>query len=137
MVTYLDRIRGSIGRLWKPPPFRAPGQASVVVAIGLQASGQLTRVTVVRSSGDKAFDESALRAIRQALPFPSPPTDLEDPLEMELRFHATWKGPPLTIQAVQEDRALSGNPSGTGKSGVETERIEERLKVAPENPHPS
>ncbi len=133
MVTYLDRIRGRISRLWKPPPFRGPGQVSVVVAIGIEASGQLTRVTVVRPSGDEAFDVSALQAIRQALPFPSPPTALE----VELRFHATRKGSPSAIQALQEDRGLKGNLAGTGKGEVETERVEERLKVMPENPHPS
>lgn len=137
MVTYLDRIRGRISHLWRPPPFKAPGQMSVVVAIGIGVSGQLTRVTVVRPSGDKAFDASVLQAIRQALPFPSPPADLEDPLEVELRFHATWKGSPLTIQAVQEDHVLKGDPSMTEKGGVETERVEERLKVVPESPQPS
>jgi len=136
-AAYLDRIQGKVAGLWKPPPLSAPGQLSVVVAIRMEGSGQLTWVTVAHSSGDKAFDESALRAIRRAPPFPPLPMDLEDPLQVELRFHASRRGRPLRVQAIQEGRVPKGEPAEIKGGGIETEHIEERLNVAPENPQPS
>ncbi|MBI3988931.1 MAG: TonB C-terminal domain-containing protein [candidate division NC10 bacterium] len=137
MATYLDQMQGKIADLWKPPPLRTPRQLSVVVTIRMEDSGQLTSATVARSSGDKAFDESALRAIRRAPPFPPLPMDLEEPLQVELRFHASRKGRPLRTQAAQENHVSKGESAEINGDRIETERLEERLNVAPEHPHPS
>ena len=51
------------------------GRGQVVIGFGLTATGNLTYVRVVSSSGDNSLDERALAAIRAASPFPPPPAE--------------------------------------------------------------
>ncbi|MGD0073651.1 MAG: cell envelope integrity protein TolA [Candidatus Binataceae bacterium] len=51
---------------------------STQVAFAIGPDGKLTDVKITRSSHDTAFDESVLRAIRRAAPFPAPPDKYRD-----------------------------------------------------------
>ncbi|SMO56000.1 outer membrane transport energization protein TonB [Thalassovita litoralis] len=53
------------------PRVRSPGAAVVVFAVA--QSGQLSSVSLGRSSGSSHLDQAALRLVRQAAPFPAPP----------------------------------------------------------------
>ena len=53
-------------------------EGRVRVAMVILPSGQLDRVSVVRSSGTAELDEAALAAVKRAAPFPPAPKALDD-----------------------------------------------------------
>jgi TonB family protein len=57
---------------------------SVYLAFTIDAEGTLVEVMVKRSSGHSLLDETALRAVKRAAPFPRLPQDLE---QQELNFY--------------------------------------------------
>lgn len=71
-LLYYRTVQERIKKAWS---FAGGGSsdltASVTFAIG--ADGNLTGVKVTQSSQDPAFDDSVIRAIRHAAPFPPPP----------------------------------------------------------------
>jgi protein TonB len=71
-LLYYRTVQERIKKAWS---FAGGGSsdltASVTFAIG--TDGQLTGVKVTQSSRDPAFDDSVIRAIRRAAPFPPPP----------------------------------------------------------------
>jgi len=58
-----DLIRSRVSEGWSRPPSARNGM-SVTVQINMLPDGTITNATVVRSSGDKAFDSSAVSAVR-------------------------------------------------------------------------
>ncbi|SDK25463.1 Cell division and transport-associated protein TolA [Pseudomonas delhiensis] len=58
-----DLIRSRVSEGWSRPPSARNGM-SVTVQISMLPDGTITNATVVRSSGDKAFDSSAVNAVR-------------------------------------------------------------------------
>ena len=48
---------------------------TAVVQFGIRPSGQITDIELTRSSGNAAFDQSALRAVHHANPLPPPPVE--------------------------------------------------------------
>ncbi len=68
---YNDRIRATVQRNWQEP-FGVPPGLSCVVRVRVQPGGEVTDVKVERSSGNDAFDRSALAAIRGSAPLPVP-----------------------------------------------------------------
>lgn len=58
-----DLIRSRVSEGWSRPPSARNGM-SVTVQINMLPDGTITNATVVRSSGDKAFDSSAVNAVR-------------------------------------------------------------------------
>jgi TonB family protein len=67
-VTLMEKRIMSVWRL----PENSEGK-KVVVFMKLDRAGRVSDVRVEKSSGDEAFDESALRAVRTASPFPAVP----------------------------------------------------------------
>ncbi|WP_430462966.1 TonB family protein [Thalassolituus sp. LLYu03] len=62
-------------------------QGVVMVGIRLDAQGQLLGLETVQSSGSELLDQAALRAARQAAPYPQPPEVLhDDALEFDIPF---------------------------------------------------
>jgi periplasmic protein TonB len=49
------------------------GDLTTTVTFAIGADGSLTSVQITQSSHDSAFDDSVIRAIRRAAPFPAPP----------------------------------------------------------------
>ena len=68
---YITEIYLAIVQNWSRPP-SARNDMSAIVLVELFPSGDLNSVGVVESSGDAAFDRSALNAVRRAAPFPVP-----------------------------------------------------------------
>lgn len=65
-------------RVWAHLAARAPsaraGSGTTTVMFGLDESGAILFVRLVRSSGRPAFDRACLAAVRAAAPLPPPPT---------------------------------------------------------------
>ena len=70
LVAHLDRHK------------RYPGErfqsAAVVVALVLDRSGHVVSSSIVKSSGDKAFDDAAIAMLRRSDPVPAPPPLIAD-----------------------------------------------------------
>lgn len=80
-ASYIGAIIRQIERHWSRPPSARRGM-QVEMTIHLVPTGELVSITVVRGSGNDAFDRSAERAVRQAAPFRVP----SDPALFEQRF---------------------------------------------------
>ncbi|MCY4095145.1 MAG: cell envelope integrity protein TolA [Gammaproteobacteria bacterium] len=68
---YITEIYLAIVQNWSRPP-SARNDMSAIVLVELFPSGDLNTVGVIESSGDAAFDRSALNAVRRAAPFTVP-----------------------------------------------------------------
>ena len=65
------------------------GDLETIVVIRLKSNGELADARLEKPSGFNFFDESTLRAIKKAAPFPAPPLDLkEEELEFEIGFYS-------------------------------------------------
>ncbi len=84
---YYGLLRDKVQENWLYPQGLKDATVSVIVSIKIARSGKLLDVAVEKSSGDKAFDESLLKAVKKAAPFPPLPVDMEGSfLETGLRF---------------------------------------------------
>ena len=64
----LDTLTTRIVRAWRRPvAYR--GGLEVYLRVELDTTGELTNISLVRSSGDKLFDQSAVSAVKRAGPF--------------------------------------------------------------------
>jgi len=70
-LLYYETIRKRIKDAWSFPGANNDLSTEVLFAIG--PNGELNGVKVLESSRDAAFDDSVVRAIRRAAPFPPPP----------------------------------------------------------------
>lgn len=70
-LLYYRTVQQKIKRAWSFPG--GAGDLTAAVDFSIGADGSLTAVRVAKSSRDPAFDDSVLRAIRRAAPFPPPP----------------------------------------------------------------
>ncbi|MBD3219916.1 TonB family protein [bacterium] len=71
---YLRTVRNNIARKWRPKQlgFRGDLERSCVVHFVIGRGGQVTGVTLVRSSGVSLFDREALRAVKSSRMPPLP-----------------------------------------------------------------
>jgi TonB family protein len=81
---YLRLIQSKIGERWSPPRAAAGGGERVVVLFEIQRDGQVREPTVERTSGNALYDQSALRAVTEASPFPPLPPEFK---ASSLRVH--------------------------------------------------
>lgn len=65
---YMQSIQGKIKRAWRPPANSKP--TKVVVHFTVDKSGKTSHAKIAKSSGDKACDASALKAISDVSPLP-------------------------------------------------------------------
>lgn len=68
-MTYTDAIQAAIEASWNRPP-SARHDMQVTLRIQLIPTGEVVSVSVLKSSGDSAFDLSAVNAVRKAERFP-------------------------------------------------------------------
>jgi colicin import membrane protein len=82
-----SRIKGK----WALPQGILPGELlETVIDVTILRSGTVTEVTFEKKSGNRYFDESALKAIRKASPFPPLPAWIgEGSLDVGIRFHSS------------------------------------------------
>lgn len=76
---YRDLIETRVAQKWHTADVDPGLQTAppVIVTFEIQRSGQIRNVTVIESSGNRALDLSAQRAIYQASPFPQLPAGYE------------------------------------------------------------
>jgi colicin import membrane protein len=70
-IAYTQHIKQKVKEAWILAE-RRPGLRAVV-RFGVEPNGGVMEAELADSSGDQAFDQSALRAVRKASPFPAPP----------------------------------------------------------------
>jgi protein TonB len=66
---------------------RRGAQGATVITFGIDASGKVTSVAVVRSSGNAGLDEAAQAMVRRASPFPAPPSRQPMTFNVPVSFH--------------------------------------------------
>jgi colicin import membrane protein len=70
-IMYTQHIKQKVKEAWILAE-RKPGLRAVV-RFGVEPNGEVMGAELADSSGNQAFDQSALRAVRKASPFPAPP----------------------------------------------------------------
>jgi len=79
-ASYTALIRQTVVNYWSRPPSARNGM-QVVLQLQLIPTGDIVGVTVLQSSGDSAFDRSAVNAVEKAARFPElqklPPREFE------------------------------------------------------------
>jgi colicin import membrane protein len=78
---FIGLIQQTISRNWVRPPSARTGMV-VTLRINLLPGGELNDVNILKSSGNAAFDRSALAAVQKAGRFPVP----EDPIKFNRNF---------------------------------------------------
>ena len=68
VMSYAAWISERVGNSWSRPPSTRSGMI-VKLRVNLVPTGRVVSVDVVESSGDEAFDRSALQAVRKAEPY--------------------------------------------------------------------
>lgn len=81
---YLRLIQSKIGERWIPPRAATAGGERVVVLFEIQRDGQVRETQVEKSSGNTLYDQSAMRAVMEASPFPPLPPEFK---ASSLRVH--------------------------------------------------
>lgn len=71
-ITYTENIKQRVKESWILPE-RRPG-LTAIIRFAVEADGQVVDVELVEPSGDRAFDQSAIRAVKKANPLPPPPS---------------------------------------------------------------
>ena len=71
LAEFIPYIQDRIQRNWIRPP-GSPAGLSCMVKVRLIPGGDVTSVSVIRSSGDPVFDQSVERAVLKASPLPLP-----------------------------------------------------------------
>jgi len=91
MKTYYGSIWTRIKRRWSMPPDMLPREnIEVVIHVRILRSGAVEGISFEKRSGNNYFDESAMRAVRKASPFPPLPDGVgDDGIEMGIRFHSS------------------------------------------------
>lgn len=79
-VAYRSRVQAHLAA---NKPSGGLGSGTVKVAFALSVGGDLISARVVHSSGNRTLDQAALAAVRDATPYPEPPTGISP---SQLRF---------------------------------------------------
>lgn len=83
LLAYAGLIRG---RLAKRKPKTRGHVGTVVVAFGIAPSGSVSFATIERKSGVPVLDEAALKAVREAGPFPPTPDGRDHAFVLPFEF---------------------------------------------------
>jgi colicin import membrane protein len=87
---YYAQIWSRIKSQWVFPQSISPKENfNAVVNVTILRNGTITELRFEKRSGNRYFDDSVMRAIRKASPFPPLPSDLgEQSIELGIRFHS-------------------------------------------------
>jgi TolA protein len=88
MQAYQEWVYEMIRAAWiLPMPLEEARKFQATALLTVSRDGHVTRSQLLKTSGNPLFDESLLRAIKQADPLPPLPEDYQgESLEVELRF---------------------------------------------------
>jgi TonB family protein len=90
-LSYRQRIFGLIKRNWA----NALRRSGLVAAVRFEIApdGTVSGVQLVRSSGDRGYDQSVVRAVQRSSPLPPPPERYRDDFrEVVIDFHSEEEG---------------------------------------------
>jgi colicin import membrane protein len=76
---YLRQVQAKISERWAPPRASAAGGERAVILFEIGRDGQIREPAVERSSGNAIYDQSAVRAVMEASPFPPLPPEFKAP----------------------------------------------------------
>lgn len=81
---YTDKVHQRISHNWRiPPGVPTDGSLAAGLSFRVDQSGSVFDVRVNRSSGNAAFDEYCVKAIRKSAPLPPPPSEFAKEAESE------------------------------------------------------
>ena len=84
-LMYQTKIVSMIKENWAWPGQK--GSLKALVRFGIKDNGEITGIKIAEASGDPAFDESILRALRKSSPLPAPPEPYrKDFAHVEMNF---------------------------------------------------
>ena len=84
-LMYQTKIVSTIKENWAWPGQKASLKA--LVRFSIKDNGEITGTKIAEPSGDPAFDESILRALRKSSPLPAPPESYrKDFAQVEMNF---------------------------------------------------
>jgi TonB family protein len=90
-LSYRQRVFSTIKSNWANA-VRHPGLVAAV-RFEIQMDGGVSNVELLRSSGDKAYDQSVMRAVQRSSPLPPPPERYRDEFrEVVIDFHSEEEG---------------------------------------------
>jgi len=91
MRVYYSIIWSKIKGEWALPEGILPGEnIESVIGAKILKGGAVTNLSFEKRSGNRYFDESAMRAIKKASPFPPMPEWIkEESIEIGIRFHSS------------------------------------------------
>jgi colicin import membrane protein len=94
MQAYYALIWSRIKGRWALPQAFLPGEVlEAVIDVTILRGGAVTDVNFEKRSGNRYFDESAMKSIRKASPFPPLPAWIGDKsVEVGIRFHSSELG---------------------------------------------
>jgi TonB family protein len=86
---YIGIIWSRIQKNWTLPPTLMPKEnIETVIAVRIARSGGLEFVNFEKRSGNRYFDDAALKTIKKSSPFPPFPSSIsDDGMEIGIRFH--------------------------------------------------
>ena len=73
-LLYYKAVEEKVKKAWSFSGGNSDLQTTVSFSIG--PDGNLSAVKITESSHDPAFDDSVIRAVRRAAPFPAPPREV-------------------------------------------------------------
>lgn len=76
LMAYYNTVKAKIKKNWIKGEYQGSLRTHIVVTI--DGMGNTLSVEVEKSSGNGSFDESAVRAVKRAAPFPPPPASIKD-----------------------------------------------------------
>lgn len=76
LIQYYNAVKKKINREWILARQDVSGNMVTKIVVMIDGSGHVTRTWFKKTSGDGSFDDSALRAIKKAAPYPSPPASI-------------------------------------------------------------
>ncbi len=84
---YYDTIWEKIKENWKIPEYLKGKGYRTIISFTVKRDGSVEGIKVEKGSGNRLFDECALRALKASIPFPSFPKDVkEESIELGVIF---------------------------------------------------
>jgi TonB family protein len=76
-----------IKEAWRKPVFSKRGVSEVVIAVRIRRDGTVVDINPEKTSGNRLYDESVIRAIKAAEPLPRVPAGIkDDPVDLGFTF---------------------------------------------------
>jgi len=87
---YIQAVWFKVKQNWSMPPSLMPDEnITAIIDLSIDRSGAVEKVSFEKRSGNRYFDESALRAVKKSQPFPPLPRWVRDHnIEIGIRFHS-------------------------------------------------